>query len=400
VRWRALWLVARRELRERARSKAFLASTAFTFLLVAGAIVIGALVSNDEVDTHEIGLVGTISDRVVERVELTTIASGGIAQFSEFDTEHDAEAALEEGEVDAVVVSTEQILVRQASGSTVERILRTALIGSHLVERLEAEGIDPATAEDLVASPGEIAVVALDESEPDDGAEETIAGAAVVLLFVAIMTYGQWVMLGVLEEKANRVVELVVSAVSVRSLLTGKVVGIGLLGLAQMAVLIVAGLTAAIGLDLLELPGGAVDIAAWALVWFVLGFAFYASLNAAAGSLVSRQEDAQTAATPIALLAIAMYFATLLTVLPNPDSTLARVVSLIPPIAPFAFPARIATGETAFWEPVLGAALMVLAITLVLRIAARIYAGALLHTGSRVGVLRAWRDAGELVEAR
>jgi ABC-2 type transport system permease protein len=134
----------------------------------------------------------------------------------------------------------------------------------------------------------------------------------------------------------------------------------------------------------------------WSLIWFILGFAFYAVLNVAAGSLVSRPEDAQAAATPIALVAVTAYMLTFIVIMPNPDGVAARILSLFPPVAPIAFPARIAFVGVPLWEVFTGVAIMVAAVFGVVRLAARVYAGALLAAGGRVKIRDAWRSAGEL----
>jgi len=233
-------------------------------------------------------------------------------------------------------------------------------------------------------------------TDVDSGAVEGIAVTAVVLLFLVITTYGQWVLLGVLEEKSTHVVEQVVSSTSVRSLLAGKVIGIGMLGIGQLAVLIVAAVLAGSVFELFALPSATYATAAWSVVWFLLGFAFYAVMYAAAGSLVSRTEDAQAATMPIALFSVAAYLVAFSVVLPNPESTVSRIVSLLPPVAPIAFPARIAFGQAPVWELLLGVALTMAAIAVVVRLAARVYAGALLGAGSRMKLRQAWRAAGEL----
>ena len=96
---------------------------------------------------------------------------------------------------------------------------------------------------------------------------------------------------------------------------------------------------------------------------------------------------------PIALGAVAMYLAAFVLVLPAPDSVSARILSFLPPAAPIAFPARIALGATATWEPYAGAAVMAAAVYGMVRLTARVYAGALLTSGARVGWRQAWRAA-------
>jgi ABC-2 type transport system permease protein len=183
--------------------------------------------------------------------------------------------------------------------------------------------------------------------------------------------------------------------VSVRALLAGKVIGIGLLGIGQLLLLVAVGLGTGAALDAFTIPSSTLPTAVWSLVWFVLGFAFYAVLYAAAGSLVSRSEDAQTAAMPVALLSVAAYLGTF-GVMYEPDSMVARLVSLLPPMAPIAYPARIAAGVVPWWEICLGLLITIGAVIAVVRLAARIYAGALLAQGGRIKLRRAWRAAGEL----
>lgn len=126
-------------------------------------------------------------------------------------------------------------------------------------------------------------------------------------------------------------------------------------------------------------------------VWFILGFAFFATAYAAAGSLVSRQEEAQNAAFPLTILLMVGYFVASFSL--SGENTVLRVASLLPPFAPMTMPLRMATGEAALWEIGLSMALMVAAIYLLVRLAGKIYSGGLLHTGAKVKLRDAWRGA-------
>jgi ABC-2 type transport system permease protein len=243
----------------------------------------------------------------------------------------------------------------------------------------------------------EAADITVQATHPTDDGATAVGFIAVVLLFTVITIYGQWVLLGVLEEKSNRIVELLLSSTSVRSLLTGKIIGIGLLGLLQLAVLLLLGLGAAALAGTVDLPASTYPTAAWSVVWFILGFGFYAALFAAAGSLIARTEDAQAAATPVAMIGLVAYLVSFAVILPSPDSLTSRLLSLIPPIAPIAYPARLGQGVPA-GELLLGVAVTVIGTVLVIRIAARIYAGGLLSSGGRVKLRQAWKAAGELAE--
>jgi len=392
---RATWLIARREATERARSKAFLASTIVTVLLL-GAVVTVVVITDTGPPSYNIALVGESPTGLTAALNAAAVASDALIDFSDLADPDAIADAIDVGEIDGAIVDADTILLGDSSTGGLQRILEAGLGQSLLVERLESTGLDPALLASILEPNTNVRIVAPETEENGEG----VAFAAVVLLFLVITTYGQWVLMGVLEEKSTKVVELIVSSTSVRSLLAGKVIGIGMLGFAQLVFLVGLALGAGSLLDLYELPTGTVATAAWSLVWFMLGFAFYAVLNAAAGSLVSRTEDAQAAATPIALVAVASYLLTFTVILPNPEGTTAKILTLLPPIAPIAFPARIGFTGVPLWEILLGITIMIVAVVGVVRIAARVYAGALLASGGRVRIRDAWRSAGELTARR
>jgi ABC-2 type transport system permease protein len=170
-------------------------------------------------------------------------------------------------------------------------------------------------------------------------------------------------------------------------LLAGKVIGIGVVGLLQFAAMVIAGLAA------LVISGASVPNDIWASVpmtvfWFLGGYAFYSTLFALAGSLVSRQEDAQGASAPILTVMIIAYM--LVFVFGYvPDSTVSAVLSLIPPITPFLMPMRMAAGAAQPWEIALAIVLLAGSVVAITRLAGRIYEQVLLRRGTRIP----WREA-------
>jgi ABC-2 type transport system permease protein len=256
-------------------------------------------------------------------------------------------------------------------------------------ERPAATGISP---DHLLAL---VAPVPIDDRElgsvagrsPDD---EAAAMIMTVLLFIAITTYGNLVLTGVVEEKASRVVEVLLARIPARNLLVGKVAGIGLLGLAQFALTALVALVALAVADSVEVPAARGAVIAWVIVWFVLGYALYAMVYGALGSLASRTEDAQSVAGPVVAVLIAGYFASFAAV-GRPDSRFAQVASFFPATAPLTMPSRIAMGAAAWWEPVLAAAVTVAAIAGLAQFGGRVYVRGILHTGSALRLRDAWR---------
>jgi ABC-2 type transport system permease protein len=229
---------------------------------------------------------------------------------------------------------------------------------------------------------------------PDD---ETAAFLMTVLLFVAITTYGNLVLTGVVEEKASRVVEVLLARIPARNLLAGKVAGIGLLGLAQIGVTALVALAAISSVDSVDVPAARPAVILWVVVWFVLGYGLYAMVYGALGSLASRTEDAQSVAGPVTVVLVAGYFASFAAI-GSPESGWARLLSFFPATAPLVMPNRIAMGATTWWEPVLAAALTLATIVGLVQLGGRVYAGAVLHSGPTLKLRDVWR--GEPATAR
>lgn len=188
---------------------------------------------------------------------------------------------------------------------------------------------------------------------PDD---ETATFVMTVLLFMALTTYGSMVLSGVVEEKSSRVVEVLLARMPARNLLAGKIAGIGLLGFGQFVLTAVAAVIAISVVDTFDVPAVRGEVLAWLVVWFVLGYAFYATVFGALGSLASRTEDTQSVAGPVTTGMLVAYFVSFATI-GSPDATWARVVSFLPPTAPLAMLARMAMSNPAWWEPVVAVAL-------------------------------------------
>jgi len=166
-------------------------------------------------------------------------------------------------------------------------------------------------------------------------------------------------------------------------LLAGRILGLGLLGLAQIVVIAAVGVGGAIAFDLVDIPGDLIGTAVSVVGWFVLGYAFYASIFAVAASLVSRQEDLGTVIMPTSLVLVAA-FVVGIQASADPGGPLARITSYVPGLSPLVMPVRQAAGDVALWEIGLAVVLMLAAIALIVRLGGRIYAGALLRTGGKI----------------
>jgi ABC-2 type transport system permease protein len=225
----------------------------------------------------------------------------------------------------------------------------------------------------------------------------------VVLIFMAIVTYGTWVAMSVAEEKGSRVMELMLNATTPSQMLAGKVLGNGAAGLTQYGVVIgalVAGMLAqgpihrwALGGDSSGGPGPLdLPVLGAFAVLFVLGFLLYSLLYAALGSLVSRQEDVQSATSPLMVLVMAGYFLSIFA-LQAIDEPWVAVASFIPFFSPYLMLARVSIGHVSGWEFALAVALLLATIGVALVAASRIYSAGVLLYGQRVDLRQILRAA-------
>jgi ABC-2 type transport system permease protein len=213
-----------------------------------------------------------------------------------------------------------------------------------------------------------------------------------MVLFFAISTYGAMVLSGVVEEKSSRTVEVLLARMPARNLLAGKIAGIGLLGLAQVAATAVVALVAATLTDSFDAPAVRGSVIVWAVVWFVLGYALYATAFGTLGSLASRTEDASSVTGPVTIVLV-LGFMVSFAAIGSADTTWAQLVSWFPFTAPLAMPNRIAMGATSWWDPALASLLTVATIGGLVVLGGRVYTRAILHTGATLSLAEAWRGA-------
>jgi ABC-2 type transport system permease protein len=183
-------------------------------------------------------------------------------------------------------------------------------------------------------------------------------------------------------------VEIVLATVRPTQLLAGKIVGIGLVGLLQLAIVGAAGFVLVARTHVLTIPALGASAIAGDLLWFVLGFYLYAMAFAAASSLVSRQEEIGDVTAPITIFLVLGYLLVFV-VVSDPSGVPGTVLSLLPPFAPVLMPVRMATGDAPAWQVLLALALTLTAAGALTWPAGRICANSILRLGARVRVLDA-----------
>lgn len=355
----ATWLVARREMRVRLRSKAFVLGTLVFLLFAIGGVALPMLFADAPADTVVAAAPGAPT---------AALKAAGYT-LTEVPDRAAAEELLRRADADAAVVPD--------GGPTGVRVLA---LRAPADEVADAYTMRPPT--DVLAPPagGESPLLV------------TLAATAFAMLFFfTVMTYSTAIAQSVVEEKQTRIVEILVAAVPVRALVGGKLVGMTLLALAQIALITLAGLgtvaatgdgTAGTWLGLLGPAAG------WFLVFFVAGFVAVAAAWVVAGALVSRVEDLNTTAMPISLVLVVPLFL-VMALFDDPDALAG--LSYVPLTAPLAMPVRMLHGGVPVWQPLVALLLLVAAAVLAVLLAARLYAGGLLQVRGRTSLRTAWR---------
>lgn len=385
--WRQVGLIARRDLAERIRAKSYVFTTVLLAAAVAASIVAPALLASRP-RAQRVAVVqpaGPVADKVVEAagtgapIGLVKVASLGAGR-----------AELLAGRVDVVYApGAGEVLVRHppagpgASQSTSALAIAIARAGGveNLIQRL------PPQYKNLVLSkPLELPIRAV--GRPARHRSKDLAASltglfAAIAIFLLITTYGVRIALGVGEEKASRVIEVLLATARPTQLLVGKVVGFGSLAFIQIGIMIVTGLACGLAVHSRLLASTSPGVVGVGVAWFVLGYGFYAAAWAAAGSLVTRQEDAYNVLLPLQIPLILGYALSLSLITGSP-SRFDWVLAFLPPTAPIMMPMLYGIGAAQPWQVWLSAGVCLVSTVGVARVAATVYERAILRTGGRV----------------
>ncbi|MEJ7703804.1 MAG: ABC transporter permease [Geodermatophilaceae bacterium] len=382
----AVSLVARREVSAKLRDKGFLLSTAFIIVAILASVLLPAVFGGDD-DAFDVGIVGIVSSSALEpAIQAQATALGTDISLRSYEDAAAARAAVDDEEVDAAL-DGDQVIVVDTLEPVLDQVLNQAAASVAAEGRLAEAGIDAGEVAAAFDVPP-LTVVPLEADAERNAQRQVIAFIGVIVLYSLLILIGQYVAMGVVEEKSSRVVELLLSTIKPWQLLAGKVIGLGLLGLAQLVLIGVTGLGSELYFDVLAVPGDAIGTLVQVVGWFLLGYGFYAAIFAAGAALVSRQEDLQSVLLPTIAVLVAAFFVAIQAV-QAPDGSLAVITSFVPGLSPLVMPVRMAAGGVPWWHVVASVLLMIAAIVAMVRLGGRIYAGALLRSGGKVKIKEA-----------
>ncbi len=378
------FLVARREVRMRLRSRVFVGGTIVMTALVVVGIVAASLLAG-KTNPVRVGFSGG-SQALEQTFTASAAALGANVTVSDIADVTAGKAQVTAGTLDVLVIGTSTAPTAVAN-SAVPSNVESALSLAAEAARLSDAGLSPAAVKSAMSL---VPIQLLEPPNPKDTQNLFASLALGIILWIALGQYGNMVAQGVVEEKATRIMEILLATIQPSRLLAGKVIGIGLVGLLQLTIVGAAALIAVHVTNVAAIPALGVGAILGDLCWFLLGFLFYATAYSGVAALVSRQEEIQSAVAPISILQIAGYLL-MYAMLPNPSGPLATVGSMLPPFAPILMPVRMAVTDVPFWQIGLAAGLAIASIGGLTWLAGRMYTNAAMRIGARVRFMDAFR---------
>ncbi len=404
-----------REYLERVRTKTFVISTlaapVILLLIVLVPALTGARSAEAERQIALLDRTGVLGEEVADRLSQLGFQVERVEPVPGVDQE--LEERIEGRELAGVLVLDEATLERgeatwrgRSPPSALRRFgIQQAVTQTALVRRL-VEMEEGAAVVSLLAGGGLRIETPAAEARPDeDRTAGIVAGfAGAFLIYVVLLIYGSAVLRAVLEEKTGRIVEVVISSIRPWELMLGKIVGVGAVGLTQLAIfglfgvlLVVMGIPALlpflpegmIPVDLGEFVPSA-GVLAFFVVCFLGGYFLYASLFAAVGAMCTSEDEAQQIQLPVLMLVV-VPVVFVMPVLEDPDSALALGLSFFPFFTPILMFARVATGSAPAWQAALSVVLMAGTLLVTAWVAGRIYRTGILMQGKRPTLPELWR---------
>ena len=411
-----LWAIIKREYVERVRSKWFVIATLFGPIFFSAIIIVPAWLSSRSKATSDIYnttildatangfghrlAVNIAGDSTIPgRLPEVRVIAPSMLSRAESTATHEV---MQKDKTGYVVVDQQTLAGERAryAGSNATSIadmaqIKGAIRETILASRLEKVGLDNSRMREITFIPLDFSTERITEKgRAGSGIASVLFGFAIgFLLYASIVIYGQTIMSGVLEEKTTRVAEVVMSSVPTDTLLAGKVLGVGAVGLTQQIIWIVttyvllqlrAPIMATLGAPAMSftLPDISLGAGIIFLLFFLFGFIFYSSLFAAVGSSVNSESEARQAASPLMIMIISTAVF-IQPVLLNPTGTTARVLSLVPFSSPIIMPIRMAVIGIPPLELAASLGFLAIGCLAALWLASRIYRVGLLMYGKR-----------------
>lgn len=381
--WR---LVAVREMVTRVTDRNFVVMTIITVALMAGVVALNLAIGNRETRST-IAVVDDAAARIVTgtQARLTAAQDRQTITSVRYADSAAASAAVQDEAADAFLRHTDSgwtLTTLRSVDSSLSRDIGQTVQQSVIAENAAAAGTSVAqltrgatlTSDTLVANNG------------DETMQKIMSYVFALLFYMAALMFGMQIATSVVEEKQSRIVEILTTAIPLRQLLTGKVLGNAALAFGQMAIYVGVGL---IGLAVTGqgsmLPAIA-GSAGWFLAFFIAGFLALACAWAVAGALASRNEDLQSTTMPLTIVLVGAFMIAFVV------QGAARVIcSYVPIVSAIVMPSRVVGGEAMWWEPVVSLVVTLIFAAVVIVLGSRVYQRSVMQSGGRLTLREAWR---------
>ncbi len=378
--WRT---VAVREIMVKLTDKSFIFSTLFSLAIIVVSIGAGAYFGNKTTD-YTVGYTNQSAQAIIDSANHSLESSGSDDSLvaENFASEDEARAALEAEDIDALLAPADsgwELTYAESSDSSLTNLIEQSVVSTTTAANAAEQGI---SMDELTA--GSSLKVETLKGEDNSFAAMMVGLAFAMIFYMAIIGFGVMIAQSVVEEKQNRIVEIIATAIPIRQLLIGKIVGNIVLAVGQIALYLIVGLTGANLMGALDEFGWVLSSAGWFVAFYIVGFATIATIWAAVGAMSSRNEDIASLSTPIMMLSMGALFGGIYA-----SGTVLQVLSFIPIVSSIAMPMRLLTENVAFWEPLLALVLCAVAAGLLTVLGARIYQNNIMRAGSAV----TWRQA-------
>ena len=384
---RAWLLVARREVVTKLTDKAFLIGTLLTIGIVIG--FLGWQVATEgSTETYRVAATSESAQTAQLLGEQVTEVDQDVrVEVTEVDSDDAGVTALEEESVDVMLRPADDgftLVAAEEVPDDLSAAAATVVRNAALAANAEEAG----TSVDELQQGSRLGTDLLEGDAERQGFAEFMGIALALLFYMAALGFGYTLAGSIVEEKANRIVEIITTKIPVRQLLIGKIAGNTLLAVAQTALIVAIGLVGVSFTEYAELLPAVSEGIGWFVAFFLVGFCFVACWWAVAGALASRAEDLQTTATPLSFLMMGVFFGSFLF-----EGTALTVASYVPPFSCVLMPMRVLEGDAAAWEPLAAIAILLMAMAATVVFAERLYRRALLQTQGRVTLKQAWNAA-------
>ena len=275
---------------------------------------------------------------------------------------------------------------RNKGDTSVKNLLASALEKVLIREQLTHRGVVAAD-EDTMLQPVVVVASRTPHHEDHESAQISVS-VLFFVMYLVIMLYGMNVARSIIEEKTSRIFEVLLATIRPEAMMAGKIIGVGSVGLTQVGNWLAAASLLVGGSSLLHLGGGLFHISLTAtqviffFVYFILGYLFYASIAAGLGAMTNSEQELQQL-NMFLVLPLLFCFVMLGSLLSTPDSTLARILALVPPFTPLLMYFRVSLGHPAAWEIILSLVLTSASICGIIWVTSRIYRIGVLMYGKR-----------------